>query len=562
MRDIWKQFCKNPVVKFLASLKLAVVVILSMTALMIWGTFTESSFNATFAKWRVYQSVFFQTTLAFLFINILFAALVRFPYKKRLAGFYIIHLGLLMLLIGSAITMIFGIDGNIRLLPNKTTNAVIINEPQFYAFYSSNDKSHPLEIIRPLPKIVKPYENTSKPFASLLDYDIYLKRFLPFASPKYSWKPHPDTKKKTRLIGMELANENFNQTVELSNLDSKSLQKKLGLLNFSYYPRVPHSCFDKALKQKNKKYLLITSNQCQALNDITSKVQTVGGIQIKIEKTLPFLKLNIKIDDKTSYNIYPKLSSYPINEELNIQTDAPISLINLDSLRNSPQLVFFSNDKLGFGKGTDWKYHPIEMNKDINLPWMGFKLTINRLIDNKYMHTEWYYHAPRGDSVRSTAALLLVKNRYKPEDQHEFWADDAKIKKIQTKKGLDLQFMLGNKIHYLPFKLELSKFKMDTNPGTNSPASYESYVKAHDLLESDEAHIYMNNPLKKGKFTFYQASYFLLEDGQNYGSVLSVNYDPGRITKYTGSLLLVFGSILHFVIRSRKKKKTSSLRGA
>jgi len=116
--------------------------------------------------------------------------------------------------------------------------------------------------------------------------------------------------------------------------------------------------------------------------------------------------------------------------------------------------------------------------------------------------------------------------------------------------------MIGNELYNIPFHLDLNKFKMDVNPGTNDPASYESFVNISDpnLSQKQTAHIFMNNPLKKDKLTFYQASYFALDDGETFGSVLSVNYDPGRIIKYIGSILLVFGSILHFTIRSINKK--------
>jgi cytochrome c biogenesis protein ResB len=57
----------------------------------------------------------------------------------------------------------------------------------------------------------------------------------------------------------------------------------------------------------------------------------------------------------------------------------------------------------------------------------------------------------------------------------------------------------------------------------------------------------MNNPLKTHGYTFYQSSYFLDQAGE-YHSVLSVNRDPGRFVKYQGSLLLVLGLIVHFLI--------------
>ncbi len=98
---------------------------------------------------------------------------------------------------------------------------------------------------------------------------------------------------------------------------------------------------------------------------------------------------------------------------------------------------------------------------------------------------------------------------------------------------------------------------MDKNPGTNDPASYESFVALLDGRTTNGAsdhHVYMNNPLKYDDFTFYQSSYFQVGPNQ-YGSAFSVNYDPGRPLKYLGSFLLVFGSAWHFYIRRRKKRK-------
>ena len=108
----------------------------------------------------------------------------------------------------------------------------------------------------------------------------------------------------------------------------------------------------------------------------------------------------------------------------------------------------------------------------------------------------------------------------------------------------------------LPYELSLTKFKMDKDPGTNSPASYESFVQLFSTEGPKDFHIYMNNPLKYDGLTFYQASYFEVGPSQ-YGSVLSVNYDPGRPIKYLGSLLLVLGAIWHFYLRRKKVKPLS-----
>jgi len=68
----------------------------------------------------------------------------------------------------------------------------------------------------------------------------------------------------------------------------------------------------------------------------------------------------------------------------------------------------------------------------------------------------------------------------------------------------------------------------------------------------------MNEPLKFGGYTFYQASYNQDErTGEPTATVLSVNYDPGRWIKYLGSLILSVGIIWLFV--QTRKRKTAQL---
>ena len=97
------------------------------------------------------------------------------------------------------------------------------------------------------------------------------------------------------------------------------------------------------------------------------------------------------------------------------------------------------------------------------------------------------------------------------------------------------------------FYLYLEKFKIGNDPGTTKAASYESDVIVKDASQGVErkANISMNEPIKYGGYTFYQASYSL-EDGRPPVSVFSVNFDPGRQIKYWGSLIMVLGILVMF----------------
>ena len=105
----------------------------------------------------------------------------------------------------------------------------------------------------------------------------------------------------------------------------------------------------------------------------------------------------------------------------------------------------------------------------------------------------------------------------------------------------------------LPFSLRLDRFTIEHDQGTLTPASYASQVTAIDTQGQKEALISMNEPLSMGGFTIYQASY---EDGEPrpVTSIFSVNRDPGRFWKYSGSLLIVLGAVLLFGAKYRQGK--------
>ena len=106
----------DAVYRFLASLKLAVISLCSLAAALAVGTFFERSYGTPAAQDYVYQSTWFAVLLAFLATNILCAALIRFPWKRRQTGFVITHLGLLVLIFGSYFSFKTADEGMVVLL--------------------------------------------------------------------------------------------------------------------------------------------------------------------------------------------------------------------------------------------------------------------------------------------------------------------------------------------------------------------------------------------------------------------------------------------------------------
>ena len=110
----------DAVYRFLASLKLAVISLSSLAAALAYATFFESSYGTAAAQDYVYQSTWFAVLLAFLAINILCAALIRFPWKKRQTGFVITHAGLLVLIFGSYCSFKTADEGMVGMLEGES----------------------------------------------------------------------------------------------------------------------------------------------------------------------------------------------------------------------------------------------------------------------------------------------------------------------------------------------------------------------------------------------------------------------------------------------------------
>jgi len=111
----------------------------------------------------------------------------------------------------------------------------------------------------------------------------------------------------------------------------------------------------------------------------------------------------------------------------------------------------------------------------------------------------------------------------------------------------------------LPFSVQLIKFKLGLDPGTQNPASYASdvVVRGFNGAAGQVFDIHMNHPLHQSGYTLYQASYFPSGHGK-YTSVFSVGRDPGLALKYVGALGLVLGIIFMFWFKNPAWKKKES----
>lgn len=111
--------------RFFASLKLAVFSLGTLAGTLAFATFFESWYGTAAVNEYIYRGPWFAVLLAFLGTNILCAALIRFPWKKRQTGFVITHAGLLVLLAGSYYSVRTADEGQVGMLEGDVRDELV-----------------------------------------------------------------------------------------------------------------------------------------------------------------------------------------------------------------------------------------------------------------------------------------------------------------------------------------------------------------------------------------------------------------------------------------------------
>ncbi len=455
-------FRKNPVFQFLASVKLALPMILILAILLATGTIVEAVYSTPIAKRFVYGTWWFAGFLLLLGVNVFCSAISRYPWKKYQTGFVITHVGILCVLAGALMTQQLGTDGQIALVEGQHQSIFQEDKPTFY--YQIND-----EPSRQFPasfKILQP--SPQHPFLYHLENGglLMIDQFLLNAGKVVEGQKAPAGQKGFPAIHL--------------NLHSSFVQENnwlfLGSPDYGHLDLGPASVyFEKEGDWKKR----ISSDHSDVPANALAFLSTPSG------------RLKYQIRHKGQFSPAESLrigKSYSTGW-MDMQFEAQ------DQLPKAIPVVSYEPEPLVYQKEPESAIHYQAVQGSERLEgWLGF------------------------------------------EDQVTF-----------PFAGKTLGLAYGPRQGHLPFDLELKKFNLGFDPGTQKPASYASDVNYSDFETGTKmpATIGMNEPLHYRGYTIYQASYSLGPDGK-YTSVFSVGRDPGLVVKYGGALIMVLGIIFMF----------------
>lgn len=171
--------------KFLISLKLAVVLIVSLAISLATATVIESIDDSATAQYYVYRATWFYLLLTVLGLNILAVALSRLPWKKRHAPFLMAHAGILMILTGSYLTATIGLDGSLRLAEGEVSSAVELDQHVLLFKQNETSKSYPFPWVPA--SVAENFKPTDYP-----EFKVRVEKVISDADPKISFIPGTD----------------------------------------------------------------------------------------------------------------------------------------------------------------------------------------------------------------------------------------------------------------------------------------------------------------------------------------------------------------------------------
>ncbi|CAN5697097.1 hypothetical protein BH10BDE1_BH10BDE1_01790 [soil metagenome] len=449
-------------VRRLASLKLAVVIIIMIGVVTAWGTIVEAQYDALAAKKIVYSSIWMITPMVLLVISLTAVMVDRWPWQKRHVGFILAHIGIIILLFGSLITQKWGIDGSVTIAIGDKQKNIVSGETDL-SVYSSMDGSQ---------------------YTKLFDQEV-------------DFFSHPAIKKPVSISIPE---------GEIKIIESYPY----AIREQKFVEAGPDENAGAALRfQMQNANVNVTEWMLQASKD-AAETKDLGPAQILVVAKFPrdfggrnAIVLRPMDNERVEYNIH------------SARTGA-------------------------IKKGT------VAAGEVIETGWMGLQF---RLL--KYMpHAkEEISYRPLEKPTPLTVSAIKVQYRAPGTDKLKTqWMGLNSLLKLFSEGQVYIVSYMNRRLP-LGFDMKLKEFKVGRYQGTMRAASYESVV---DVPGLGETLISMNEPLKHGGYTFYQASFESdPATGKPMASVLSVNHDPGRGIKYLGCILIIFGAIHLFYMKRR-----------
>ncbi len=563
-------FKRNPILRFLASVKLALILFLIFAFAIAMATFIESRYGTPAARALVYGARWFELVLALFSLSLIASFFTRMPYRRSQTGFVLIHLSVIIILISSGVTRFFGYEGMMPIREGASTD-YILSSRDYVQLGLGEDESHwPVWLY-------KPGENNLKKKLSVggQDYQVEITEYWPHfeevLAPAEDGQPvltfatvgAAGMERRTLFENHRLQLEAVTLSFHQGGLPEASPMSPYGTLNVSFAGQTSSLDVNFDLPRSVE-----ASGHRFTITEFLPDYAARGGDPREAEMANPMIRIEIEgpsgeTGERILFALFPDFSmghggdddpfadlemSYSLSRGIDFAVEngtlfarSSFDLSLMDMASTEADHVYPAGERFEFETGVlyqsgEFRIVPVEY----------------------YPSAAW--QAGLSENQSNPAAVRLRVTA--PNDK----AGEMLVTRGETRPrtmeldGQELTLRFGPVIIPLDYSLHLDDFLLITYPGSENPASYESHVKLYDEgrgIDGNPVRIYMNHPLTHRGNKHFQSSY----DPDRGGTVLSVNHDPGKWPTYLGYAMISLGFIMVFfkeIIWRRPKRKAEN----
>lgn len=576
-------------VQALGSLKLAVPLLATLAAVIAVATVLEADHGRAYAQWYVYQSGWFVGLLALLGVNIFFAAISRWPWKRHQIGFVVTHLGLLVLLAGSIQTFFTGVEGQVTLAEGESASKMLIpQQTQITASWVGQPKELPYEFTFEAGP-VSWREGKSLDLGELDGVAVRVLRYYRHARVVENWITD-ESATGGPVVRLRLQGPHGDSSAEHVLVDQDHGDEALvGPIHLRFQRATADVMLEDFLKppteNMGQKGLLLAyhGNRVKpiAVDDHVGKTVALdGGAAVEIVEYLanakpePSYRFRSAGDEPRNPLLELRVHLPGEKEPLRQLAFAKSPLLNLDPILGRvcpiqfryyhpavkpPSAVEFlqtSDGRLHCRVFADNRLVPkgeVQAGSTIEMPGKFTFVLVEHLrhARQKITFESQDVDASQADKIEPAAEIEISAAGVTQTIWLQRNHPELGARSVVTPHGA-LRVRLGHGEAPLGFALKLVDFRREQNPGRAGNAAFSSLVRVVDQQQdvNEEREISMNQPLTRNGLTFYQSGF---NEAAGHGaetSTLSVARDPGRLVKYAGSLMICFGIAIMFYMRA------------
>jgi cytochrome c-type biogenesis protein CcsB len=550
-----KGFFKNPVIAFLSSLKLSAFLMAVVAFASAKGTFIESAVGRDGAYDLVYDAFWFEAVLALLCFSLGLLFFRRWPYRPRQYGFMLVHVSIVLILVSAAITRYFGYEGIMSIREGASSDFIYSNHKHVTA--TSDGQSADMKV-----RLWQAGTNNHKQKITLggQEYTLAVTEYFPHFTESWTAAPGgPAALQYGVLVDGQMSEGMLieGDRAMIGQAEARFLTTPFGdAMATSRYGdlrlRIAGETCAFPVQPEGNPVVTCGGHKFQVTEFQTSF--TVGGVaNAEGPMVNPMVRVAITAPDgrkgeRILFAYHPDFSMghsgaeesfadldlvYQVNRGVEFtrggatgvqgRASFPLTAANMQTQSENeiPAGVVFDVVK-------DMLYRNTENDFGL-VPTATFSSVVKA-------------PALSQDGNDPPAARVVLRDAAGADLANVICIEQDRPVTVQA-GGRSFELSYGPRIVKLPYTVTLDDFVLQTYPGSENPATYESFVSLDDPqmgVSGRKVHIFMNSPMNHRGTKHFQSSY----DRDRRGTVLSVNHDPGKLPTYIGYGMISLGFLL------------------